>query len=174
MSSDFTPQWPRTVAGADWRAPLYRPELEAIAKRADHLYRTYSLSEEHRAWMLVQYGRLVEADKLIDALSRIMGEISLRNDPGVRPSKPMKHGIGSNSETINGAVGFAPRLADWVQKLEDHYGVTAWREFGHVGHDVRFPDDPRNVSVPVDPRNFVPLVNPHAKPVLVDDDIDAI
>lgn len=130
MSSEFDPNWPRTVAGTEWRAPLIHPELEAIAKRADHLYRNYSLSEEHRSLMLVQYARLVDADNLLDGLGKIVSDISLRNDPGIRPVKPMKGGNGG--EAVDRTVGFALRLQGWLQRLEDHYGVTFLKRFGEV------------------------------------------
>ena len=128
--SEFIPKFPRMVAGTEWRAPLLHPEIESIAKRADHLYRNYSLSEEHRSLMLVQYARLVETDNLLDGLGKLVSEISLRNDPGIRPEKPVKGGNGG--EVIDIAVGFALRLEGWVQRLEDHYGLTAWRKFGEV------------------------------------------
>lgn len=121
--SQFDPVFPRTVAGTEWRAPLSNPEIEAIAKRADYLYRYAQLSEDHRALMLVQYGRLIEASMLIDGLGRLLGDVSLRNDPGVRPSKPIKVGIASNVETISMAIGFALRLSEWVKRLEVVYCV---------------------------------------------------
>lgn len=135
--SEFTPQFPRSISGGDYRTPLDRAEIEALAKRLDHLYRNYGLSETHRAEMLVRYALLVEADKAIEALivsiSKFAsdGEIaSLLGDPGVRPKKP--RGGGSVGSDLNAAVGFALRLAEWVQRLEDLYGLTAYRKLGEI------------------------------------------
>ncbi|MCA6110465.1 hypothetical protein [Bradyrhizobium cenepequi] len=137
--SEFTPKFPRTVSGAEWRAPLDHPEIEAIAKRLDHLYRNFSLSEAHRAEMIVRYSYLVRADEAIDRLVTSIAEFSgsmaadVRplGDPGIRPKKPTCGG-GSAGDGLNAAVGFALRLAAWVQRLEDIYGVTAWRKLGEI------------------------------------------
>lgn len=123
----YTPNFPRAVSGADWRLPLDHPELEAIAKRADHLYRCVSLSEDHRARMLLNYARLIEAEKTV---STMIGESRL-DDPGARPAKPIS-GDGSQGEKIASAIGFAFRFQEWLVRLEDLYGVTAWRIFGQV------------------------------------------
>jgi hypothetical protein len=144
--SEFSPQFPRTVAGADWRTSLVHPEIEAIAKRADHLYRHYGLSEEHRVEMLMRYAYLVEADKAIDRLGKLMSGITLLNDPGIRPARPVGGGA-TGGEIRDVAVGFALRLADWVQRLEDVYGVTAWRKLDELvnrdedGNPLRLPGD---------------------------------
>ncbi|MBR1209469.1 hypothetical protein [Bradyrhizobium sp. JYMT SZCCT0180] len=138
MSEEFTPQFPRTIARADWRAPLDHPAVEAVAKRLDHLYRNYGLSETHRAEMLVRYALLAEADKLIDALTRSMSMFAGRDmnneplrDPGIRPAKPVSGGA-SGGDALNAAVGFALRLAEWLKRLEDLYGVTAWKYLGEI------------------------------------------
>lgn len=172
MSSDFTPQFPRTVAGTEWRAPLAHPEIEAIAKRSDHLYRNTGLSEGHRAELLVRYSLLVEADALIKGLGEIARLFSLRNDPGIRPSDPPAKG-GCSGEMISVTAGFSLRVSEWIKLLENHYGVTTWREFGRVDCDDCFPDDPRhpkNAPLPVPDRNVVSLRNPNSQPVMVDDD----
>jgi hypothetical protein len=169
--SEFTPQFPRTVAGTEWRAALSNSDLEAIAMRADHLYRNTGLSEEHRAKLLARYALIVEADALIEELGFVARQFSLQNDPGVRPSKLTKGGSGGDMIKI--AAGFALRLSEWIKLLEDHYGVTAWREFGRVDRDDCFPDDPRhpkNAPLPVPDRNVVSLRNPNSQPVMVDDD----
>jgi hypothetical protein len=144
--SEFTPQFPRAVAGTEWRAPLNHPEIEAIAKRLDHLYRNFSLSEAHRAEMIVRYSHLVMADEAIDRLvasvAKFNGGVTADElalgDPGIRPKKP-KRGDGSVSDGddpvrdgIRMSVGFALRLAEWTQRLENIYGVTAWKRFGET------------------------------------------
>lgn len=149
MSSDFTPQFPRTVAGTEWRAPLDHPEIEAIAKRLDHMYRNFGLSEAHRAEILARYAHLAKADEAIDSLLTSTQKLSGRDttdvlplgDPGIRPKKP-RHG-NSVGEGLHLAVGFVRRLAEWVQRLEDTYGVTAWKRFGEiVNHDEDDNPDP--------------------------------
>jgi len=140
--SEFTPKFPRSIAGGDHRTPLDHPDVEAVAKRIDHLYRNYGLSETHRAEMLVRYALLAEEDKLIDALTasmaRFAGDGQLVDsaslplgDPGIRPKKPLSGGS-TAGDALNAAVGFALRMAEWVQRLEDLYGVTAWKRLGEV------------------------------------------
>lgn len=142
MYSDFTPKFPRTVAGTEWRSPLAHPEIEAIANRVDHLYRNFSLSEDHRAELLLRYAYLAEADKAIDTLGKIASSITLEDDPGIRPARPI-NGNASGGEIRDAAVGFALRFAAWVQRLEDMYGITAWKRFGEiVNHDEDDNPDP--------------------------------
>lgn len=131
MSEEFTPQFPRTVAGSEWRAPLIHPEIEAIAKRADHLYREFGLSEDHRVEMLLRYALLAEADKAIVTLSKIASGITLLNDPGIRPARPVSDRA-SYGEIRDVAIGFALRFSEWVQRLENVYGLTAYRKLGEI------------------------------------------
>jgi hypothetical protein len=138
--TEYKPQFPRTVAGTEWRAPLVHPEIEAIAKRLDHLYRDYSLSETHRAEMLVRYALLADADKAIDTLTasvaRFVDSASLPlGDPGIRPKKP--RGYGDLGDALKVAVGFALRVGEWVQRLEDLYGITALRHGGVSARSCR-------------------------------------
>jgi hypothetical protein len=141
MSSEFTPKFPRSISGGDYRTPLDHPEIEGVAKRLNHLYRNYGLSETHRAEMLVRYALLAKADKAIDTLTASMAKFAgdgqlvdsaslPLGDPGIRPKKPLRGG--STGDALNAAVGFALRLAEWVQRLEDLYGVTAWKRLGEV------------------------------------------
>jgi hypothetical protein len=147
----FTPQFPRTVAGTEWRAPLDHPEIEAIAKRLDHLYRNFSLSEAHRAEMLVRYSHLVRADEAIESLVALFAEFSRDmplGDPGIRPKKPAPV-PGSGNTAAQVAVGFVLRMAEWVKRLEDVYGVTAWRKLGEtVSRDNGDVYDPKRHGVP--------------------------
>ena len=135
--SDFTPKFPRSISGGDYRIPLDHPDIEAVAKRLDHLYRNYGLSETHRAEMIARYALLADADKAIEALIASIAKFasddqiaSLLGDPGIRPKKP--RGGGTVGSDLNVAVGFTLRLAEWVQRLEDVYGVTAWKRFGEI------------------------------------------
>jgi hypothetical protein len=140
--SEFTPKFPRSISGGDYRTPLDHQDVEAVARRLDHLYRSYGLSEAHRAEMLARYALLAEADKAIDTLiasmARFAGDGQLVDnaplplgDPGIRPKKP-RSGGSTAGDGLNAAVGFALRLAEWVQRLEDLYGVTAWKRFGEI------------------------------------------
>lgn len=156
MSSEFTPKFPRSISGGDFRTPLIHPEVEAIAKRADHLYREFGLSEDHRVEMLLRYGYLVEADRAIDRLSKIVSGITLEDDPGIRPARPIS-GKQLGGEIRDVAVGFALRMAEWVQRLEDVYGVTAWKRLGEVAS--------RDGSEIYDAKTG----EPHGMPQLVDD-----
>ncbi|MET3841385.1 hypothetical protein [Bradyrhizobium sp. OAE829] len=58
MTSEFSPKFPRSIAGGDYRTPLDRPDVEAVAARADHLYRTFSLSDEDRALLIERYAMM--------------------------------------------------------------------------------------------------------------------
>ncbi|NKB83744.1 hypothetical protein [Brucella grignonensis] len=60
--SEFTPTWPRSISGHDYRLPLDDEQLEAIAKRLNAIYRKHDLSDESRGLLLKVYSDLVQLD----------------------------------------------------------------------------------------------------------------
>ncbi|WP_441256161.1 hypothetical protein AB7Z32_02855 [Bradyrhizobium sp. 482_C4_N1_1] len=154
MSSEFTPKFPRSIAGGDYRVPLDHPDVEAIAARADHLYRTFSLSDDDRARLIARYADIAAASEY---LWGAIGEQRVA-DNGLRPTsrKPCTREV-ATSETVGGHemarnIGFVFRYRDYVKRLEDKYGFTAWKRLGEVirrddelydasHHSVPKPDD---------------------------------
>ena len=130
----FSPVYPRTISGFDRRSPLEHPELEMIALRMDRLYRDFGLAGTHRGEMLARYALLIEADKALAVLGRVIASITLRDDPGIRPARPAMLGKASTAEVRDFAIGFSLRLAGWIEQLENFYGVTLWQQLGTIEH----------------------------------------
>jgi hypothetical protein len=138
MSSEFSPKFPRSISGGDYRIPLDHPDVEAIAARADHLYRTFSLADEDRARLLARYADIAAASAY---LWGAIGEKRIE-DNGLRPTsrKPCTREV-ATGEHVGGHeiarnIGFIFRYRDYVKRLEDKYGVTAWKLLGEVtNHD---------------------------------------
>lgn len=139
---DYTPLFPRSVSGGDYRLPLYHPDAEIVAARLSSLYESVSLKPEHRALALRLYAELVDADAGIwDA----MGDSPI-DDNGKRPRRALPPECDRVSPAIEfmtnpkfeTRVGFVFRVGEWVQRLEDAYGVTAYRSLGDV-QDRRKP-----------------------------------
>lgn len=118
MNSDYAPKFPRAVNGGDWRAPLDHPEVEAIGKRADRLYRTVSLADEDRAMLIKIYAELASTDSW---LSRTIGERVLP-ETTVRPRSSSRPGWDDRAvPDIEWRVGFVARAGAYVERLEQRH-----------------------------------------------------
>ncbi|KAB2720950.1 hypothetical protein F9K73_13610 [Brucella intermedia] len=60
--SEFTPKWPHSISGQDYRLPLDNEQFEAMAKRLDAIYRKPTLSDDSRGLLLKVYSDLVMLD----------------------------------------------------------------------------------------------------------------
>lgn len=147
--SDFTPKFPRSVCGGDYRLPLYHPDVEAVAARLASLYETVSLTAAQRALALRLYAELAEAD---DDIWHAMGDDPI-DDNGHRPRRSVRPLCDRQSHAVEMTtnpkfetrVGFVFRVRDWVQRIEDAYGITAYRALGNVV-DRRAPKPIDNAS----------------------------
>ncbi|MER8440718.1 hypothetical protein NKH36_33150 [Mesorhizobium sp. M1312] len=113
MKSDYSPRFPRSISGNDFRLPLDHPEIEAVGRRADRLYRTAKLSDDERAWLLKKYAGLEVADLYL------MGALGDRPLPktDLRPCRP-RLGGGTAGPTIEDHAGFVTRMLEYVERLE--------------------------------------------------------
>ncbi|WEO63546.1 hypothetical protein [Rhizobium rhizogenes] len=152
---NYEPTFPRTVAGQDYRLPLYHPDCEALAARLDHLYSTFGLKADHRALMLRTYADLAEADQ---SIWKAIGDACI-DDNTLRPQRPKMSASDARraagdppfiNHGLETSVGFVYRAREWAQRMEDHYGFTAWRRFG----EVKSRDDDTGEVIPEPGEDF--------------------
>ncbi len=130
----FEPKFPRSVSGGDYRIPLDHPDAEAVAKRADRAYREFPLSEDDRARLIARYKDLAEAS------AYLWGAIGDRRieDNGLRPASiraPVIEAAKAEAgHTMARNIGFVFRCRDYVQRIEDVVGFTAYVKFGEIAN----------------------------------------
>lgn len=122
----FVPKYPRTVAGRNWRKPLRHPQIEAIGKRADWLYRDCAILEGERSRLLQTYSDLRKADRFLkNALNeRPLPDVST----AFRPICFNGWGDENTSEAghmVEIATGYVLRVSEFIAKLEQRYSSKA-------------------------------------------------
>lgn len=145
--SNFTPVFPRSVSGGDYRLPLHHPDVEAVATRLSGLYESVSLKPQHRGQALRLYADLIVAD---DGIWNCMGDAPIEAGD-LRPKRPILpevdikkrvHRVLSDTDEMTAIafpdlrfgtlVGFVARVSEWVDRLEIAYGVAAYRALGVI------------------------------------------
>lgn len=149
--ADYTPLFPRSVSGGNFRLPLHHPDVEAVGARLADLYEIVSLKPHHRAQALRGYADLVIAD---DYIWNCMGDAPIEGgiDAGeLRPKRPVLpevevkkrvHHVVTDDDTLvmipfpelrfGTLIGFVARVNEWCARVEDAYGVTAFRKLGEI------------------------------------------
>lgn len=148
---DYTPKFPRTVSGQDYRLPLHHPDVEAVGARLACLYESVSLKPHHRAQALRGYADLVIAD---DGIWNCMGDTPIEGGveagelrpkrpilPEVEITKRVHHVMSDDDKMIpipfpelrfGALIGFVARVNEWCARLENAYGATAYRRLGEI------------------------------------------
>lgn len=119
MLKEYTPIYPRSVSGKKYRLPLNHPQIEAIAARADAVYRG-TLTDHERGTLLKLYRHLKHTGR---SIYRREGEKSLPKTE-VRPkSLNVKASdlVGCGPWEIE--AGFIWRISEYVERLERKYGA---------------------------------------------------
>ncbi|SDP38317.1 hypothetical protein SAMN04488061_2790 [Filomicrobium insigne] len=118
--SNFTPKFPRSVSGRDWRKPLDGNDFEQLAERMDRLYSTVELSVYERAMLLKVYEGLVVLDK---RWARVTWT-RLSNVTVMKPypAAPWEPGCYCNGDRDTHDAGFFWRIVEYVERLEVKHG----------------------------------------------------
>lgn len=116
-TQDYSPRFPRAVNGKDWRPALDHPGIEAIARRADCLYRA-AMPDDMRGLLIKKYQELEKADRY---LAR-----RLRDEPvwitELRP-RFWNDALGAecNRDRSETVCGFVWRVLEFIESLERKY-----------------------------------------------------
>ncbi|HEV2897372.1 MAG TPA: hypothetical protein VGX71_05925 [Pseudaminobacter sp.] len=119
-SDDYSPRFPRSISGNEYRPPLDHPDIEAVGRRADRLYRTAPLTDDERPLLLKKYDGLKAADLFLT------GRLDERPLPetDLRPVRPWS-GDGLAGSVTEYHVGFVARTREYVERLERRYTRSA-------------------------------------------------
>lgn len=116
MQQDFTPVFPRSISGKQFRLPLTHERIEGIGLRADRAYQQFSLTDAERSSLIKAYSGLKAVDRSIAADH--VGDIF-----AVSPTLPLEpwKGDGISGEVISHNVLYCERVRVFIDALERKY-----------------------------------------------------
>lgn len=115
--NDYSPKFPRSVSGREYRKPFDHPDIEKLGKQADRLYRNAPLSDDERAQLLKIHADLAIADRQMTADNKILPLIS-GDSTAFRAWRP-GHNTGCTlGDMIAHNTGFVSRSAAWLRRVE--------------------------------------------------------
>jgi hypothetical protein len=145
--NEYSPKFPTSVSGKDWRRPLRHPEMEAIGRRAAWLYEHADLSNDERAMLLLGYRELRAGDEIVaqvvkryriivsTAAEAALGtgtDLSKRlpYNPAICPDRVPRREVHYVPEIelnylLTQVGGFANRFGTYISHLESRYGQPA-------------------------------------------------
>lgn len=133
---DFTPRFPRSVSGRDFRVPLDHPDIEAIARRIDRLYRAAPLTNEDRGRLLKIYEGLEQVDYCLARRLRTQRLPITDLSPLFWDDDRYPTSDAWGCDGVEAKAGWVWRVHDFVERLERRYDPTEHNDAPMEGEDI--------------------------------------